>query len=162
MRATKHAQTAVSLLALVVSAAALTLVVSGCCRDGDARPATPANASRELFGQSVTSGYSGAARYGDLVWTAGHQAVVAKRGSDIALQTEEVLTSLERTLKQAGADFSTVVMTNVSLTDFNDWEVFNATYRRHFTRGLPPRVTVQVGQLGRGDIEISMVAHVKP
>lgn len=151
----KRLPLALSIAALLISATGTTLVIAGCCADS----ASPA-AAREVFGQNSQSGYSAASRYGDLVFTAGHLAL--SKGADITRQTEEVLAGLQRTLQQAGADFDTVLMTNVYLADFNDWEAFNVVYRQHFTRKLPPRTTVEIGRLGGdGKIEISMVAHVR-
>ena len=68
---------------------------------------------------------------------------------------------LQATLEEAGAGFDTVVMTNVYLTDFNTWPEFNAVYTRYFEDRLPPRVTIEISELGFGDIEISMVAYVR-
>jgi 2-iminobutanoate/2-iminopropanoate deaminase len=68
---------------------------------------------------------------------------------------------LQATLEEAGAGFDTVVMTNVYLTDFNTWPEFNAVYTGYFEDRLPPRVTVEISELGFGDIEISMVAYVR-
>ena len=68
---------------------------------------------------------------------------------------------LDATLRKAGASFDTVVMTNVYLTDFNDWAAFNNVYLRYFPNRLPPRVTVQISSLAFGNIEISMIAHTR-
>jgi 2-iminobutanoate/2-iminopropanoate deaminase len=115
-----------------------------------------------VFAPFPDRGYSMASRYGDLVWTAGHLPETAAPGDDVGLQTEAVMEGLRATLEQAGAGFDTVLMTNVYLTDFDDWEAFNSVYGRYFDDRLPPRVTVQIARLGFGDIEISMVAHVRP
>lgn len=107
----------------------------------------------------MNAGYSQALRYGDLVWTAGHLPHSASPGDDIATQTRAVMDGLEATLEKAGASFDTVVMTNVYLTDLDDWDAFNNVYRQYFLKHVPPRVTVEVGGLAFGNIEISMVAH---
>jgi hypothetical protein len=52
-------------------------------------------------------------------------------------------------------------MTNVYLKDFEDWDAFNSVYVRYFAGRLPLRVAVQIGELGFGHIEISMVAQVR-
>jgi enamine deaminase RidA (YjgF/YER057c/UK114 family) len=113
-----------------------------------------------VFAQHDDSGYSMASRYGGLVWTAGHLPEAASPGDSVSLQTEAVMDGLADTLEAAGAGFDTVLMTNVYLEDFEDWDAFNSAYVRYFSGRLPPRVTVQVGERGFGDIEISMVAHV--
>jgi 2-iminobutanoate/2-iminopropanoate deaminase len=102
------------------------------------------------------------ATHGDLVWTAGHLPEATSPGDRIESQTKAVMEDLETTLQEAGADFDTVVMTNVYLADFDEWPAFNETYKRYFEGRLPPRVTVEVSSLAFGyDIEISMVAYVR-
>jgi 2-iminobutanoate/2-iminopropanoate deaminase len=134
------------------------------CGDDGARssePGTPTTAS-QVFGQDDERGYSMAATYGNLVWTAGHLPEAASPGDSIESQTDVILGDLEATLREAGAGFDTVLMTNVYLADFDDWPAFNETYKRYFEGRLPPRVTVEVSSLAFGyDIEISMVAHVR-
>lgn len=77
-------------------------------------------------------------------------------------ETTEVMEGLEATLEKAGAGFDTMVMTNVYLSDFDDWDAFNEVYIGYFDNGYPPRVTVEVSSLAFGLlIEISMVAHVR-
>jgi enamine deaminase RidA (YjgF/YER057c/UK114 family) len=166
METTKRLHTIASLAALCLSAAALILVINGCCGDERSAAAGPPVAispppTREVFGEDSEAGLSGAARYGDLVWTAGHLPDDTSGAADITQQTEEVMDGLKSTLEQAGAGFDSVVMTNVYLTDFRDWDAFNTVYRKRFTSNLPPRVTIQIGRLAFGKIEISMVAHVK-
>lgn len=146
--------------AVLMSAVALGLSVSGCCGD-DAAAGQPARTT-SYVDESRTAGYSEAVRYGDLVWTAGHLPQSASSpADDIAAQTKAVMEGLDATLRKAGASFDTVVMTNVYLTDFDDWPVFNSVYLRYFTHRLPPRVTVQISDLALGNIEISMVAHTR-
>jgi 2-iminobutanoate/2-iminopropanoate deaminase len=152
-------------VAIPTLAAATILLLSSACADRttDAASAERASSSSgvEVFHQDDERGYSLASRYGDLVWTAGHLPADPGLGDDIQEQTDEVMKALSDTLEEAGAGFDTVVMTNVYLDDFDDWEGFNQTYKRYFKGHLPPRVTVQVGDLAQGKIEISMVAHVR-
>jgi len=144
---------ALALACVLITASALV----GCSGDDSSSEATVS----EVFGQDKNKSYSRAAKYGDLVWTAGHLPESASPGDSIETQTEAVMKDLEATLKEAGAGFDTVVMTNVYLANFDDWPGFDATYLRHFEGRLPPRVTVEVSSLAFGLIEISMVAHVR-
>jgi 2-iminobutanoate/2-iminopropanoate deaminase len=146
-------------LALVCVLASSALV--GCSDDTASSEADTSATGSEVFGQDDARGYSMAATYGDLVWTAGHLPESASPGDSIETQTEAVMKDLEATLEEAGAGFDTVVMTNVYLADFDDWSGFNETYKRYFEGRLPPRVTVEVSSLAFGLIEISMVAHVR-
>jgi 2-iminobutanoate/2-iminopropanoate deaminase len=147
------------MVALVLSAVAVTMALTDFSDNDETQKAH--GSVRELFSQQPDRGYSLASRYGDLVWTAGHLPESALKG-DVRQQTEAVMDSIEATLEEGGASFDTVLMTNVYLTDFDDWDAFNTVYTEYFPDGLPPRVTVQIGQLGFGaDIEISMLAHVR-
>lgn len=147
-----------SIAALVVAIAVGVLVLVDLSQD---TPSEPPLATSEVFAQLDDRGYSMASRYGDLVWTAGHLPENSS-GESVAQQTVEVMDNLEATLEEAGAGFDTVLMTNVYLVDFNDWDSFNTIYAKRFEGSrLPPRVTVEIARLGIPSIEISMVAHVR-
>jgi 2-iminobutanoate/2-iminopropanoate deaminase len=149
--------------AIALVATGLTIGSLAACGDDVSTSASAADADEirsEVFGQNDERGYSMAATYDGVVWTAGHLPESYVPGDDIREQTQEVMEALQSTLEQAGASFETVVMTNVYLANFDDWPAFNETYTRYFDDRLPPRVTVQVGALAFGSIEISMVAHV--
>jgi 2-iminobutanoate/2-iminopropanoate deaminase len=146
-------------LAIVLAASALVA-----CGDDGATPSQAGSSAAvgEVFGQDDERGYSMAAMYDDLVWTAGHLPETASVRDSIETQTKAVMDDLEATLEEAGAGFDTVVMTNVYLADFDDWPAFNETYKRYFDGRLPPRVTVEVSSLAFGyGIEISMVAFTR-
>ena len=155
MNASKRVPVLLAVIAVVMSAVALALTVAGCCGGDDSAAKTT------VVDESRNSGYSQAIRYGDLVWTAGHLPQAASSGDTVATQTKAVMEGLQATLHKAGASFDTVVMTNVYLTNFDDWPEFNGIYQSYFTHRLPPRVTVQVSDLAFGNIEISMVAHTE-
>ena len=161
-------------VALVAAGLILGSVLAACGDDGSTpsaaadttTPTTDAEASEavsEFIGPNGDRGYSMASTYDGIVWTAGHLPESFEPGDDIRVQTQEVMEALKATLERAGAGFDTVVMTNVYLTNFNDWEAFNQEYLRFFEDRLrvPPRVTVQVAALAWGNIEISMVAHAR-
>ena len=134
----------------------------GCGTAGGAPTAAPSPSPkvRQLF-DPTHFGYSNAARYGDLVWTAGHLPFDDAYGP-IEAQVEAVLDDLEASLNAAGAGFDTVLKTNVYLVSMDDWDAFNQVYvARVGQYGLPPRTSVQIAGLGLGRIEIEMVAHVR-
>lgn len=159
MKVSKPVSLVLLVCAVVMSAVALALTVTGCCGRDDA--GTQAARTSAVVDENRDAGYSQAVRYGDLVWTAGHLPQSASPGDDVATQTKAVMDGLEATLRKAGASFDTVVMTNVYLTDFDDWEAFNNVYVRYFPHRLPPRVTTEISGLAFGKIEISMVAHTR-
>jgi 2-iminobutanoate/2-iminopropanoate deaminase len=62
----------------------------------------------------------------------------------------------------AGMDFKDVTYVTAFITDFKDFEKFNAVYREHFPTDPPARATVQVAALNLGaHVEVQMIA-VKP
>ena len=122
--------------------------------------ASPSAGVRELI--DPQSGlYAMASRYGDLVWTAGHLPEGVPTSASMEDQVNQALDNLEATLEAAGAGFDTVIKANVYLADFAEWDQFNTAFLVRMDQyGLPPRTTVEVGELGFGyKVEIDMVAH---
>ena len=105
--------------------------------------------------------YANAARYGDLVFTAGH--LPGDPGADIDEQVDSALDNLEATLEAAGAGLDTLLKVNIYLTDWDNWQAFNTIYvDRIGEHGLPPRATVELVGLGADSlIEIEAIAHVR-
>lgn len=102
-----------------------------------------------------------ASRYGDLVFTAGFLGDAP--GDDFAADVMDALNQVEAALEASGAGFDTILKVNVYLTDWNNWETFNAIFAdRIGVFGLPPRTTVEVARLGfDAPIEIAAIAHVR-
>lgn len=108
--------------------------------------------------------YSGASRFGDLVFTAG-QVPVRPGGSvpnDFAEQVTAALDNLEATLNHVGANFKTLLKVNTYLTSLDDFPIYNEVYSERLApSGLPPRTTVEIVRLPEPmRIEIEAVAHV--
>lgn len=77
-------------------------------------------------------------------------------------ETRQSLANIRETLKGAGMDFKDVVSVTAYITNFNDFEKFNAVYREFFPTDPPARATVQVAALNVGArVELQMIA-VKP
>jgi 2-iminobutanoate/2-iminopropanoate deaminase len=107
---------------------------------------------------------SSAARYGDLVWTAG-QVPVGPDGTvpeDFGDQVRLTLDNLEKVLEGAGASLGTLLKVNAFLASLEDSEVYNRIYLERFAgHERPPRTTVEVGRFPSGiRLEIEAVAHV--
>jgi len=110
--------------------------------------------------------YSQAIRIGDFVFTAGQVALDPTSGeivgSDVAAQTEQVMSNLRAVLVAAGSDLSHVIKTTVFLQSMGDFAAMNAVYARHFPEPFPARSTVEVGALPKGGlVEIECIAHVR-
>ena len=119
---------------------------------------SPPRSERELIQPGIM--LSGAAVYGDLVWTAGHLPEGVSAAAPIQEQVEQVLDNLERTLESASAGFDTLLKTNVYLLDWDDWEAFNQIYEARIGRpcGAPPRTTVDVDTAyRRRQVQIAVV-----
>ena len=109
--------------------------------------------------------YSQAIRVGDFLFTAGQVALDpasgALVGSDVAIQTEQVMRNLKAVLAVAGTDFSQVVKTTVFLQSMGDFAAMNEVYARHFPEPFPARSTVEVGALPKGGlVEIECIALI--
>ncbi len=84
-------------------------------------------------------------------------------GTDVAAQTEQVLSNLQAVLLAAGSDLSQVIKTGVFLRDMADFAEMNAVYARRFGEARPARATVAVLGLPRDvRVEIDCVAAVFP
>ena len=65
-------------------------------------------------------------------------------------------------LKTAGMGFEHVTTVTAYITNFDEFERFNAVYREYFPKDPPARATVQVAALNAGArVELQMIA-VKP
>ena len=110
--------------------------------------------------------YSQAIRAGDLVFTAGQVALDPAGGelvgSDVAAQTEQVISNLKAVLAAAGTGLEHVIKTTVFLQNMSDFAAMNAVYARHFPEPFPARSTVEVGALPKGGlVEIECVAVIR-
>ena len=109
--------------------------------------------------------YSQAVIAGGFLFTAGQIALDPKSAQvvdgGIVEQTERVMTNLAAVLKEAGADWGSVVKTTVYLNDMADFREMNEVYGRWLGEARPARSTVQAAGLPRGVlVEIDVVAKV--
>lgn len=80
----------------------------------------------------------------------------------IEAETRQSLANLGEVLKAAGMGFEHVTTVTVYITDFAEFDRFNAVYREYFPTDPPARATVQVAALNAGArVELQMIA-VKP
>ena len=80
----------------------------------------------------------------------------------IEAETRQSLANIREVLMAAGMDFKDVTSVTAYITDFKEFEKFNAVYREYFPTDPPARATVQVAALNVGaHIELQMIA-VKP
>lgn len=103
--------------------------------------------------------------HGDTVYTAGQipknpetREVV---GETIAEQTHQTFDNLEAVLEAAGTSLENVVKVTAFLTDMDDIEEFNRTYRDRMPAPYPGRSTVEVAALAIDiTVEIEMIAAI--
>ena len=108
--------------------------------------------------------YSQAFRVGDLIYTAGvtatdplTQKLVAP--GDIVGQTRQIMKNIKAILEAAGSDMNHVVKTLVFVSDIDQFDVFNDTYKEFFPDNPPARSTIQIGKFNNDvAIEIEAVA----
>src|SRR5882724_7243593 len=74
-------------------------------------------------------------------------------------ETRQSLANIREVLGNAGMDFKDVVSVTAFITDFKDFDKFNAVYREYFPTDPPARATVQVAALNVGArVELQMIA----
>ena len=83
-------------------------------------------------------------------------------GDDITSQTEQVMSNIEATLKEAGSSMDRVVKSTCFLKNIDDFQDFNEAYRQFFSSDRPARSTVEVSALALEDalVEIDVIALV--
>jgi 2-iminobutanoate/2-iminopropanoate deaminase len=109
--------------------------------------------------------YSPAVRAGGFIYVSGQTprdpVSGALVGSDIATQTRQTLSNVQRLLTEAGATMGDVVSVIIYLTDVDNWAAMNSVYTEFFTAPFPSRTAVGV-ELRDILVEISAVAYVGP
>ena len=74
-------------------------------------------------------------------------------------ETRQSLANIREVLRAANMDFKDVVSVTAYVTDFKNFDKFNAVYREYFPNDPPARATVQVAALNVGaQIELQMIA----
>ena len=106
--------------------------------------------------------YSPAVRAGDFIYVSGQVPRDPRNGEligdDVATQTRQTLSNLQRVLEQAGGSMADVVSVTVYLAHADDWGAMNEVYSKVFRQPFPSRTTV--GAELRGIlVEISAVAY---
>jgi 2-iminobutanoate/2-iminopropanoate deaminase len=107
--------------------------------------------------------YSQAVLSGHFLFVSGQLAIDPKQGkivgSDITVQTRQVMENLKAILEAAGYGFKDVVYSTVYLTDMSMFEEFNSEYARYFEAEFPARVTAAVGLKAGALVEVSLIAY---
>lgn len=131
-----------------------------------ASPAAPAAARRVIRPEpapNVGLPFSPGILTGNTLYIAGHlgrdpvTSQLAQGG--IEAETRQALANIGDVLKSAGMGFEDVTTVTVYITDFTEFDRFNAVYREFFPTDPPARATVQVAALNAGArVELQMIA----
>ena len=122
---------------------------------------TKASAGKEVVGEVYTQDdvplFSGAVKYGNLLFIAGKGAHF---DGDITAHTDHVLNEIEKELKKNGSSMDKVLKVNVYLADLADYQAMNKVYRGRFGMNPPVRTTVATygGVPGDSLVEIDCIA----
>ena len=107
--------------------------------------------------------FSAGIMVGNTLYIAGHlgrdpvTSQLAKGG--IEAETRQAVANIGEVLKAAGMSFRDVTTVTVYITDFKEFDRFNAVYREYFPKDPPARATVQVAALNAGArVELQMIA----
>lgn len=102
---------------------------------------------------------SSAIKAGNKLYLSGILGNTPQNKGDIEAQTTELLARVGRTLEVAGYDWSHVVDGIVYITDLENFDGMNTTYRTVFSKDFPARATVRTGLVNAdGLVEIMFVA----
>ena len=107
---------------------------------------------------------SGAVSHGGLIWTSGHVGVDAgAEDIDFGMQCEVALQRLLESVEKAGGSLETILRVGAYLDSMDDFERWDAVYRRIIDRSpMPVRTTVAVGSLiSPMRIEVECTAFVR-
>jgi 2-iminobutanoate/2-iminopropanoate deaminase len=108
------------------------------------------------------SPYSAGIVCGDMVFVSGQGPLAPGTpniiGKTIEEQVEVTLKNVERVLQTAGCSLNDVVKSTVHLLHMEDFERFNAVYRKFFKEPFPARTTVQSVLWGGILVEIDVIA----
>jgi len=82
---------------------------------------------------------------------------------DIKGQTDQIISNLEKDLKDLGISLKNVIKTTVFLTDMRNFAAMNEVYRSRFSEPYPARSTVGVASLPDVNalIEIELIAYIE-
>ena len=109
--------------------------------------------------------YSQAMRAGPLLFCSGQLPLDPATGKlvegDIGTQTRQIFSNLSAVLEAAGAGLSSVVATQVFVTDLGEFAALNEVYAECFGDHKPARATVEVAALPLGaTVEIACTASI--
>lgn len=109
------------------------------------------------------SHYTDAVRFGDVLYVSGCGPLDADLnlvGDDVAAQTRQVLTNMQRILEAAGATFADVLKVTVYLTNVNDREAINPVRQEFFGAARPASTLVEVSALAIPGMMVEIEAVV--
>ena len=106
---------------------------------------------------------SDAVRFGDLVFVSGmvafdDEGAIVKGG--ITEETRQTFKNIERVLHKAGCSLADVLKVNVILTQAEDFDAFNAAYRKLFPQSPPARVSMVAGLTIDARLEVDVIAGI--
>jgi len=106
---------------------------------------------------------SEAVRAGDLLFISG----MVGFGSDghvvrggVAAETDQIMKDLEDVLARSGGALEKLVKVNVFLTDADDFDAFNAAYKKYFPGNKPARIGIVAGMTIDAKVEMDFVAYL--
>ena len=107
--------------------------------------------------------YSQAVGFGNLLVLSGQIALDPDTGEivtgDTTVQTEQVMSNIEKVLEAANLGFENVVKTTIFLANMNDFGAVNEVYGKRFEKNPPARSTVEVSRLPKNvQVEIEVIA----
>ncbi len=109
--------------------------------------------------------YVQAIQVGDLIYTSGQIPLTPEGeivGTEIEIQTHQVLKNISAVLEAAGSDLRHVIKTTLFIKDMEQFATINEIYGQYFADHKPARSCVEVARLPKDVlIEMEVVAMRK-
>lgn len=106
--------------------------------------------------------YEQAIRVGDMLFTSGQLGIDPSTDAlpdGVEAQAHNAMKNLGAILREAGADYKSIVKTTVFLADLGDFATVNGIYESYFDGVFPARSCVQVARLPKDAlIEVECIA----
>ena len=152
-----------SLLRLVLSAAALTVVTASIMEAQN--PAGAGNPERvEFIGSSLNRPLAEAVRVGNTIYLSGALGTVPGQGlvqGGIEPETRQTMENIKASLERLGSHMDDVVKCTVFLADMAEWGAMNRVYTTYFTKHRPARSAVGVNGLAiNARVEVECIAVI--
>ncbi|MCE9879829.1 MAG: RidA family protein [Hafnia paralvei] len=118
----------------------------------------------QRFASDLPFPFAKAVRAGDFLFLSG-QVSMSPGGKplygSVTDQSENIMQSIAKTLKECGSDMDSIVKVTVWLSDMKHFAEFNQVYATYFKHGYPARSAISCELVMGLDVEVEVQAMIK-